>query len=180
MTKDCTKHVGLLWLPAEKLIITLCGFKTLHSWRVRLFLLEIGKEKWESRQAAKNKPLLVSQVKKYPSWLTGRFWSCQSGAHRTIIISIMKTSCQETFGNWTSLLNKEGGVETDGVKAECVQPQASVHHFRMCQLLVSASLPLLFSFPAPFSSLLPRNILFLLAHSLRTSAITTTEPSPSV
>lgn len=31
-------------------------------------------EEWESPQAAKNKASLASQVKKYPSWLTGRTW----------------------------------------------------------------------------------------------------------
>lgn len=94
MTKRCAKHAALPWLPAEKLITTPCVVSR-HSTlgELRPFRVEIGRGGLTSG-CQKNKAFLASQVKKHPSWLTGRTGSCQSGAHRTIIVSIAKTSCQ--------------------------------------------------------------------------------------
>lgn len=46
-----------------------------------------------------------------------------SGARRTIIISIMKTSCQETSWSWSSLLNGEERRRANGVRCLHAEPK---------------------------------------------------------
>lgn len=47
--------------------------------RLKLLWLEMGKEKWESLQAAKQQAIITSQVRRHPSWLNRQYWELSVG-----------------------------------------------------------------------------------------------------
>lgn len=102
------RQAGLPWLPGEEVHNHPCALETLSSWRTEAHWLENGKEKWEFLQAAKQQAI-TSQVRRHPSWRSGRIGAV-CGAHRTIILSIMKTAAGRFYWNSHSLLDAEGGL----------------------------------------------------------------------
>lgn len=94
LTKPPIKHAGLLWLPAENFITTLCAFKTLNCWKAEAPLARDGKGKVGVASGCQttshyNKP------GETPSKLAEQaVLGAVSGTRRIRIVSITETSCQ--------------------------------------------------------------------------------------